>query len=62
MNRVPPIFKNPVFQQQFDTDGYIKLELLDAADIASLSALFSEYFPNPSTDFFSSSYENDFEL
>lgn len=62
MTAVPPIFIDPALQKKLDTDGYVKLKLLEKSDITKLSELFSKYFPNPSKDFFSSSYENDFEL
>lgn len=62
MNPVAPIFKDAVLQQQFDTDGFVKLTLLEEADVADLLALYNNYFPNPSNNFFSSSYENNFKL
>lgn len=62
MYNVPPIFRNAQQQSQFDADGFLKITLLENSDIEALSALFKKYFPNPSQDFFSSSYENDFLL
>ena len=57
-----PIFKDDQLQQQFDKDGFVKITLLNEKDIETLKLLFSVYFPNPSADFFSSSYENNIEL
>lgn len=57
---VEPIFRSAELQQQFDKDGFVKIKLLTEANIADLKALFANFFPNPSADFFSSSYENDF--
>jgi Phytanoyl-CoA dioxygenase (PhyH) len=57
---VKPIFKNNALQQQFETDGFVKITLLSAENIIALKTLFNHYFPNPSADFFSSSYENDY--
>jgi hypothetical protein len=62
MSNVPAIFKDEQLQQQFDNEGFVKISLLGEADVAELMALYRHYFPNPSKDFFSSSYENDFEL
>lgn len=57
---VNPIFKDEALQKQFETDGFVKISLLNENDIEALKALFQQYFPNPSSDFFSSSYENDY--
>jgi hypothetical protein len=54
------IFKNPLLQEQFDKDGFVKIKLLEKADVQQLLNLFKYYFPTPSVDFFSSSYENDY--
>ncbi len=59
---VQAIFKNTQLQTQFDKDGFVKISLLTTENISALKTLFSHYFPNPSADFFSSSYENDFQL
>ncbi len=56
------IFKDPALQQQFETEGYVQLQLLEPADVAELKALYREYFPAPPEGFFSSSYLNDFDL
>lgn len=57
---VNAIFKDEALQKQFETDGFVKIPLLTPDDTEALKALFSHYFPNPSSDFFSSSYENDY--
>lgn len=59
---VKPIFIDVKDQEQFEKDGFVKIQLLTDDDIISLNALFSKYFPRPSADFFSSSYENDYPL
>lgn len=58
---VKAIFKNKEQQKQFDEDGFLKIPLLTEENIAGLKAIFNTYYPNPSADFYSSSYENDFE-
>src|SRR3954467_6517290 len=60
MSTVPDIFKNEAQQKQFGEDGFLKITLLTEENVKELLALFTHYFPNPSVDFFSSSYENDF--
>ena len=62
MSIVPNIFRNNQQQLQFETDGYLKIKLLAESDVKQLLQLFKHYFPNPSQDFFSSSYENDYQL
>lgn len=57
---VKAIFKDEALQKQFETDGFVKISLLGHNNIEALKALFKQYFPNPSSDFFSSSYENDY--
>jgi len=59
---VQPIFINPEHQTNFDRDGYLKITLLESSDIEKLSVLFHQYYPNPSQDFYSSSYDNNYEL
>ncbi len=59
---VQAIFKNEEVQQQFERDGYVKITLLTHENVVNLKTLFLKYFPNPSVDFFSSSYENDYSL
>jgi hypothetical protein len=57
---VNPIFRDNKLQRQFETDGFIKITLLSKEDVIALKTMFQRYFPNPSHDFFSSSYENDY--
>lgn len=57
---VKPIFKDDTLQKQFEADGFVKIPLLAMQDVEALKAVFQQYFPNPSSDFFSSSYENDY--
>lgn len=59
---IPAIFKNKKHQEEFNTNGFVKISLLNQADIEKLLALYRYYFPKPSEDFFSSSYESDFLL
>jgi len=56
------IFKDPDLQEQFSTEGYVKIPLLQPEDIEALTTQFNQYFPEPAEGFFSSSYLNDFEL
>lgn len=56
---VPAIFKDKILQKQFDENGYVKIKLLERSDLGLLLELFKNKFPQPSQDFFSSSYEND---
>lgn len=56
------IFKDPAGQAQFNEDGFLKINLLTLEDIEELKSLFRKYFPDPSADFYSSSYDNDFGL
>lgn len=60
MSIVPPIFRDAIRQKKFEEDGFVKVTLLTADDVNRLLQLFHSYFPNPSVDFFSSSYENDY--
>lgn len=57
---VPNIFRDSEVQLQFDKEGFVKITLLSVETIVALKDLFNNYFPNPSVDFFSSSYENDY--
>lgn len=59
---VKAIFKNNEFQKQFEEDGFLKITLLTPENILQLKNLFKAYYPNPSVDFYSSSYDNDFEI
>ena len=59
---VPPIFKDKKLQKQFDENGYVKIKLLESTDVEALLKLFTQHFPNPSKDFFSSSYESNFDF
>lgn len=61
-NPVPTIFKNEQHQKDFDEQGFVKVELLSQEDVKQLNELFLQYYPDPSSDFYSSSYENDFTL
>ncbi|PBQ30960.1 hypothetical protein CNR22_03975 [Sphingobacteriaceae bacterium] len=60
MPAVPAIFKDTALQKQFEENGFVKITLLSQESIQQLLTLFKNYFPDPSADFFSSSYENDF--
>ena len=63
MNRqVPNIFKEEKLQHELDVNGFVKIKLLEESDVKELSQLFNKYFPNPSKDFYSSSYENNYEV
>lgn len=57
-----PIFIDQELQQQFDTDGFVKLQLLTKEDIVTLNDLCTAYFPETGSTFFSSSFLNDFDL
>ena len=59
---VPDIFKDTALQRQFNEDGFVKLTLFGEDDIKQLHRIYTDYSPNPSTDFFSSSHENDYAL
>ncbi len=59
---VNPIFKNNNHQQQFDKEGFLKINLLTEEDVKNLKELYTKYYPNPSQDFYSSSYDNSFEI
>lgn len=56
----PPIFVNRDLQAQFETDGFVQIELLHADDIAALRTLYAHYFPASPQAFHSSSYLADF--
>ncbi|MBI3519101.1 MAG: phytanoyl-CoA dioxygenase family protein [Bacteroidetes bacterium] len=59
---IPAIFKNKQLQEEFDKNGFVKISLLDQTDVEKLLRLYGHYFPKPSENFFSSSYESDFSL
>ena len=59
---VQPIFISEQLQKEFDENGFVKITLLSSENITSLKVLFAKYFPNPSVDFYSSSYANDYNL
>lgn len=59
---VNAIFKNTEQQQQFEQDGFLKINLLTNENILELKELYKKYYPNPSQDFYSSSYDNSFEI
>ncbi len=57
---IPSIFKDPVLQQQFDRDGYVKLPLLTVEEITLLTDIFHSFHPTILNDqFVSSSFMND---
>jgi hypothetical protein len=56
------IFKDEKNQKQFEEDGFLKITLLSIKNIDQLKVLFKKYFPNPSADFYSSSYDNNYQL
>ncbi len=56
------IFKDEAIQAQFEKDGFVKLALLDEAEIEDLASMREHYFPERGSVFFSSSYLDDFEL
>jgi ectoine hydroxylase-related dioxygenase (phytanoyl-CoA dioxygenase family) len=58
----PPIFLNRDLQAQFETEGFVQIDLLRAEDIAALRDLYAQYFPDSPQAFHSSSYLHDFEL
>lgn len=58
----PAIFKNKQHQKTFEEEGYLKLTLLEPKDVDLLHSLFQKYFPEPSKDFYSTSFNNDFTL
>lgn len=57
-----PIFKDEEVQQKFDTDGFVKLNLLSEDEVERLAQMRIDYFPEKGSVFFSSSYLDDFEL
>lgn len=57
-----PIFKDEEVQRKFDTDGFVKLNLLSEDEVERLAEMRMEYFPEKGSVFFSSSYLDDFEL
>ena len=59
---IPSIFKEQKLQRELDVKGYVKIKLLQESDVEQLTELFNTYFPNPSKDFYSSSYENNVEI
>jgi hypothetical protein len=62
MRVVPAIFKDVALQKQFEDEGFLKVALLTQKSVQQLLSLFKHYFPDPSADFFSSAYENNFGL
>lgn len=57
-----PIFKNEEYQRKFDEDGFVKIPLLNEAQVDALAQMRLEYFPDKGSVFFSSSYLDDFHL
>ncbi len=58
----PPVFLNRDHQSQFETEGYVQIELLKPEDIAALRGIYAAYFPDSPQAFHSSSYLHDFAL
>ena len=58
---VGAIFKDLNQQKQFEEDGFLKITLLTLENIQELNEIFKRYYPNPSSSFYSSSYDNDFK-
>ncbi len=56
----PNIFKDETLQKQFDEIGFVKIALLNSPEVEKLRQLFSVYYPDPSANFYSSSYEDDY--
>jgi len=61
MTRVPSIFKDPALQQQFEEDGFVKIDLLTEAEVRLLRELFHSHYPVAPAGFHSSSNRNDYE-
>jgi hypothetical protein len=45
-NEIPAIFKDSNLQLQFDTEGYVKIQLLSEKDIELLTQLFYKFHNN----------------
>ncbi len=58
----PPIFLNRDHQAQFETEGFVQIDLLRPEDIAELRRIYAYYFPDSPQAFHSSSYLPDFAL
>ena len=57
-----PIFKDPELQSNFEQDGFVKISLLQPADIAALRALYAEFHPETISGFHSSTYSEDYQF
>lgn len=58
---IAPIFIDPTLQKQFETAGYVQLELMPQEDVAHLRACYAQYFPDSPAAFHSSSYLADYQ-
>lgn len=56
------IFKDNTLQQEFDMQGCVIIDLLGEGQVEALKSLYGNYFPNPAEKFYSSSFDNNFEL
>ena len=55
MYKIPDIFKDSALQQEFDENGFVKINLLDAAVIEKLTSLFHQIHTNLESNTFNSS-------
>lgn len=56
------LFKDPELQRRFDEDGYVKIPLVGATEVAALNDLFYEVRPEAYKGFFSTIYDGDTAL
>lgn len=62
MSAIPPIFRHPEHQKDFETKGFVMVPFLDAEQIAYLDKAFDELHPElPTGGFISGSYFPDYE-
>lgn len=54
-NKIPAIFKDPNLQSQFESEGYVKIQLLSEKDIELLTQLFYKFHNNIIDNAFSAS-------
>lgn len=59
--QVMPIFVNADQQREFDTRGFVQIDLLRPEDIVELRELYARYFQETPRAFHSSSYLHDFD-